>query len=684
MEKSELQIVVSAKDEASAGLAAIGASTENLTKSVFTATAAWNILEEGIKKTVDFLKDSVGSYLDAQKKIDLTSATIRSLGGDTEKTMGQLKEFGDQMVKLGLDGEGAALAAAKLGKAAGGDTAMGMQLAKKAADLAASGFGDFESNIDNLTRILAGKGQRALMEYRINLSENATTGEQLNAVFGKITQTSEQFADTIPGQIAVVKRGFDEFKQTIGESLVVSIINAVGGTNDLASAMDKLKESSSFGATVLFALVNEAVALAEGFILVGKGIATAGLALNNFAAIKKGDVAATESVNAAIDDTIKTYEGLKNAIKNAMNPAEGFAAAMDKIKHSSKGAAESAKIDTSSIANANTGATESVKQHAEAVDKLKEQYSKLKTGASHDLAELSDNFKNDMASINGAIARTQQAIQNLTTGFNRQATSDAQGMAEKVIDSEKNIASLRIKVANEVDTMKRSQLQQQLEEEQKNYDSSADFRRDNAQAITEAERRSKLTNLQREYEDYRTRRTIALEEYTQRVNDLSNQLAQEQQKKAETVALYNERRQQIRDIMIDANAEFQKLADERMQITLAEVTQEIKYFQDLAAAIASIKTSTKSALSHVSIPVSARAEGGPVSPYMPYLVGEEGPEMFVPSSSGRVIPNNALQGSSGGIVVNLSGTFYTESQVATKMGNQIAKVIGQQLKIRTV
>lgn len=42
-----------------------------------------------------------------------------------------------------------------------------------------------------------------------------------------------------------------------------------------------------------------------------------------------------------------------------------------------------------------------------------------------------------------------------------------------------------------------------------------------------------------------------------------------------------------------------------------------------------------------------RAEGGPVSSGMPYIVGEKGPELFVPNGSGSIVPNNRL-GSSGG------------------------------------
>lgn len=40
----------------------------------------------------------------------------------------------------------------------------------------------------------------------------------------------------------------------------------------------------------------------------------------------------------------------------------------------------------------------------------------------------------------------------------------------------------------------------------------------------------------------------------------------------------------------------------------------------------------------------ARADGGPVSANAPYLIGERGPELFVPNTAGRVLPNSALGG----------------------------------------
>ena len=50
------------------------------------------------------------------------------------------------------------------------------------------------------------------------------------------------------------------------------------------------------------------------------------------------------------------------------------------------------------------------------------------------------------------------------------------------------------------------------------------------------------------------------------------------------------------------------------------------------------------------------AMGGPVSAGSPYVVGERGPELFVPSSSGSIVPNSKMSsgggGGMGGVTVN--------------------------------
>ena len=73
-----------------------------------------------------------------------------------------------------------------------------------------------------------------------------------------------------------------------------------------------------------------------------------------------------------------------------------------------------------------------------------------------------------------------------------------------------------------------------------------------------------------------------------------------------------------------------------------------------------------------------RENGGPVSAGGSYLVGEKGPEMFTPSRSGTIIPNNAMGGVVNNIVVNVdaSGTdVQSDDANANQFGEQLAAAI---------
>ena len=65
-----------------------------------------------------------------------------------------------------------------------------------------------------------------------------------------------------------------------------------------------------------------------------------------------------------------------------------------------------------------------------------------------------------------------------------------------------------------------------------------------------------------------------------------------------------------------------------------------------------------------------RATGGPVSAGTTYLVGEQGPELFTPSTSGNIVPNNKL-GSNQTININVSGAI---DPIST--ARQIAQILG--------
>ena len=81
--------------------------------------------------------------------------------------------------------------------------------------------------------------------------------------------------------------------------------------------------------------------------------------------------------------------------------------------------------------------------------------------------------------------------------------------------------------------------------------------------------------------------------------------------------------------------------------------------------------------------IRQRALGGPVTAGSPYLVGERGPELFMPSRGGSIIPNNALGGGSTNVVVNVdaSGSSVQGDQA---QGRQLGVVISAAVQAELV
>ena len=91
-----------------------------------------------------------------------------------------------------------------------------------------------------------------------------------------------------------------------------------------------------------------------------------------------------------------------------------------------------------------------------------------------------------------------------------------------------------------------------------------------------------------------------------------------------------------------------------------------------------------------------RAMGGPVSKGVPYVVGERGPEMFVPQASGNIIPNTKIRGYNNGgevegtrrripgsgIVSGIAGSmlgYSAGSRIGGDMGGIIGSIAGPML-----
>ncbi|MEO1170009.1 MAG: tail tape measure protein [Pseudomonadota bacterium] len=79
--------------------------------------------------------------------------------------------------------------------------------------------------------------------------------------------------------------------------------------------------------------------------------------------------------------------------------------------------------------------------------------------------------------------------------------------------------------------------------------------------------------------------------------------------------------------------------------------------------------------------VPGRAIGGPVAPGRAYRVGEQGPELFVPSASGRVEPM-AASGTARDVrvTINLSAPHGSEPEALTRSGRQVARQVRRALE----
>jgi hypothetical protein len=83
-----------------------------------------------------------------------------------------------------------------------------------------------------------------------------------------------------------------------------------------------------------------------------------------------------------------------------------------------------------------------------------------------------------------------------------------------------------------------------------------------------------------------------------------------------------------------------------------------------------------------NVPLVGKAVGGPVAGGTPYVVGEKGPELFVPGASGTIIPNDAMsryqrQNSSAGAANGGTGAAGDGSPASWAMNFETTQFLGQ-------
>jgi phage-related minor tail protein len=74
-----------------------------------------------------------------------------------------------------------------------------------------------------------------------------------------------------------------------------------------------------------------------------------------------------------------------------------------------------------------------------------------------------------------------------------------------------------------------------------------------------------------------------------------------------------------------------------------------------------------------------RATGGPVAPGRAYKVGERGPELFVPTASGRVEPSLGTSGREIRMSININAPAGSEPRALEQSSRQVARAVRRAL-----
>jgi hypothetical protein len=74
-----------------------------------------------------------------------------------------------------------------------------------------------------------------------------------------------------------------------------------------------------------------------------------------------------------------------------------------------------------------------------------------------------------------------------------------------------------------------------------------------------------------------------------------------------------------------------------------------------------------------------KAIGGPVSPGRPYLVGERGPELFVPTASGRIEPGPSGAARDVRVSITVNAPAESSPQALKASSRQVARAVRQAL-----
>lgn len=203
-----------------------GKSITSIKSSIGQVGAALGIAFSA-QAIINFGKQSIDAFLEAEKNADRLRFAITELGGESESVFNRLIEQSSELQKITVFSDDS-IQQAQAALAAFGLTGRQIEdLIPRLADFATIMGTDLSTAANMVGAGLQGVG-RELKRYGIEVSATATASENLNSImegFSKRSGAAENAAKTLSGQLEQLKNESDDLQEKIGERLAPSFVS---------------------------------------------------------------------------------------------------------------------------------------------------------------------------------------------------------------------------------------------------------------------------------------------------------------------------------------------------------------------------------------------------------------------------------------------------------------------------
>lgn len=348
----------------------------------------------------------------------------------------------------------------------------------------------------------------------------------------------------------------------------------------------------------------------------------------------------------------KSMEGVYDAFKKGGSAiSEGVIQAEFKaVSEVSKNVKEQAKEDMGSIQKEGKKTANTFKNAAEKIASLSKSTADSLTDISETFIEKSgdmyDAYLKKVADINKSILSENEAFEKgniqAKEEYNDRVLAlfmEEQDTRERLLKDKQRLDKRMAEGGGDPESFDE---QKALEAQIRASDARiAQFKKENDELERLSTEEREKTGLDKLKEQFATEQEERQKEHAERLAELQLRLDEEK-------AVYEKNKQELIADTIDKYQKIGEKLNEGWTKMKEDTKGHVKEMQVLEAQVLAIKASIEAARAAVSMGgvggegsmnIEARAEGGPVVSGRPYVVGERGPELFVPSSSGSIVPN---------------------------------------------